>query len=120
MDHELPASDRQSDAADQRAAADSPATSAATDTEGVESEIDAAAVRAAIRIHGERVKQRELRQAMNRLDAEESLTPAQRRILREMATEIVDSVLASPAAALADTDDAATLRTAVELFDPND
>lgn len=122
MDYERPAADHERDAASDAAPLPTAAASDIADSDiragDGDDEIDAAAVRTAIRTHGERIKQRELRQAMSRLDAEASLTPAQRRILREMASEIVDSVLASPEAALAETDDAATLRTAVELFDP--
>lgn len=83
-------------------------------------DLDPEAVQRAIRIHAERIEQRELKQAMDRLDADESLTPAERQIIEEMADSILDELLAVPEAVLAAADDEETLRTVVELFDPTE
>lgn len=82
--------------------------------------VEPAAVRAAIHSHGERIKQRELREALHQLDATEELTEPQRRIVESMATAILDELLSTPDAVLARTDDPETLRTVIELFDPTD
>lgn len=94
--------------------AESDATTAETDT------IDPAAVQQAIRTHGERIKQRELQQAMHRLAAETSLTPAEQQVVEEMADSLLDELLATPESVLAAADDEDTLRTVVELFDPTE
>lgn len=85
---------------------------------GSDSEVDPAAVRAAIHTHGERIKQQELQQALRKLDANGDLTDAQRRVVDEMATAILDDLLSTPDAVLAAADDSETLRTVIELFDP--
>ncbi|MEA1931979.1 glutamyl-tRNA reductase [Halohasta litorea] len=81
--------------------------------------VDPEAVKQSIRAHGERIKQQELQQAMNRLEAHGTLTAEQRRIVDEMATAILDEILSSPESVLeADDHDPETVRTAVDLFDP--
>lgn len=84
-------------------------------------ELDPEAVRDAIRARGEEIEQRELRRAFNRLESNGKLTTEQREIIRQMATGIVDGLLAAPEAALGDSRayDSDTVQTAVELFDPD-
>jgi glutamyl-tRNA reductase len=84
-------------------------------------ELDPEAVRGTIRAHGEEIKGRELQKAFNRLDANGELTSEQREIVRQMATAIVDGVLAAPELALKDTRqvDRETMQTAIGLFDPD-
>jgi glutamyl-tRNA reductase len=82
--------------------------------------VEPAAVRAAIHIHGERIKQRELQQALGKLNADGELSDTQRRIVEEMATAILDELLSTPDAVLAAADDPETLQTVVELFDPTE
>lgn len=92
---------------------------AASATTGDDDAVDSAAVRAAINTHGERIKQREVQQALQKLDANGELTEAQREIVEEMATVMLDELLSTPDAVLAAADDPETLRTVVELFDPS-
>ena len=77
-------------------------------------------VRAAIRARAEEIERAELQEAFDRLDARGALTPEQRRIVRLMAADLVDGVLAAPESVLEDVtgQDRETVRTALELFDP--
>jgi len=81
---------------------------------------DPEAVRAAIRARAEEIERAELQEAFDRLDAPGSLTPEQRRIIRQMAVDIVDGVLAAPESVLEDLteQDRETVRVAIDLFDP--
>ena len=81
---------------------------------------DPEAVRAAIRARAEEIERAELREAFDRLDARGTLTPEQRRIIGRMAAAIVDGVLTAPESVLEDVtrQDRETVRTALELFDP--
>lgn len=90
-----------------------------TDVSGWE-ELDPEAVRGVIRARGEEIKRRELQKAFNRLEANGELTSEQREIIRQMATAIVDAVLAPPQATLEDsqTYDVETVQTAINLFNP--
>ncbi len=70
----------------------------------------------------ERIKERELQQALSRLEARGDLPPAQQEAVESMADAIVSSLLADPTTELRDAAEAAdnrTLRTAVDLFDPD-
>lgn len=84
-------------------------------------ELDPEAVRGVIRARGEEIKRRELQKAFDRLEANGELTSEQREIIRQMATAIVDGVLAAPEVALEDSQKFGreTVKTAVELFDPD-
>lgn len=81
---------------------------------------DPEAVRAAIRARAEEIERAELREAFDRLDARGTLTPEQRRIIRQMAVDIVDGVLVAPESVLEDLteQDRETVRVAIDLFDP--
>ena len=83
--------------------------------------VDATAVQEALRTQGERIAQQEAEQALTRLEAHGTLTPAQREIVEELAMAICTEILSSPVSALDTTDeyDAETIRTAIELFDPD-
>lgn len=99
--------------------ADSPEESSAT-VSGSD-EIDPKSARRAIRARANDTKRRELQQAFDQLEAYGTLTPEHRRIITQMATAIVDEILAPPKDALSDpsTHDADVVRTAVELFGPD-
>jgi glutamyl-tRNA reductase len=99
--------------------ADSPEWPSTVDAE--RDDVDPVAVRRAILARGEAVKRRELQEAVDRLESLGSLTDEQRRIVAEMATAIVDDVLAAPESALDDSaeDDLDTVLTAIELFGPD-
>lgn len=56
----------------------------------------AAAVWAKLRDRAERIKQRELDEAVSRIDAHGELTPAQRDVLVEMATQITETIVGPP------------------------
>ena len=81
---------------------------------------DPEVVRAAIRARAVEIERTELRETFDRLDARGTLTPEQRRIIRRMAADIVDGVLAAPESVLVDVtgQDRETVRTALDLFDP--
>lgn len=81
---------------------------------------DPEAVREAIRVRAEETERAELRKAFDRLEARGALPPEQRRIIGRMATAIVDGVLAAPESVLEDVteQDRETVRTALDLFDP--
>lgn len=75
----------------------------------------------AIRTYGGRVKQRELRQAFGRLEANDSLTDAQRATVSQMVVSIVDGILGQTLDILDDNavcDD--TIQTIVELYDSHE
>lgn len=82
-------------------------------------DIDPETVRQAIRTHADDLKRQELQTAFDRLEARRTLTPEQRQIIIQMATAIVDGVLAAPEETLEDATecDREIVRTAVELFD---
>lgn len=84
-------------------------------------ETDPEAVRQAIRDRAADIKCRELRKAINQLETHGDLTSEQRQIITQMATTIVDEILAAPESTLRDASayDENTVRTAVELFDAN-
>jgi glutamyl-tRNA reductase len=84
-------------------------------------ETDPEAVRLAIRGRAEALKQRELRKAISQLEARGDLSPEQRHIITQIATAIVDEILAVPESTLNDVsaDEEDTVRTAIRLFDPN-
>ncbi|WP_416841283.1 hypothetical protein [Haloferax sp. DFSO52] len=78
-------------------------------------------VKRAIRTHGERVKRRELQQALSSFETNGTLTDAQRATLVKMATEIVDGVLSPTLTALDDsTVCEETVHTAIELYEIDD
>lgn len=82
---------------------------------------DPEAVRRAIHRRSEKLKQQELERAFNRLTARSDLTQEQKEILTQMASEIVDGILATPDSMLecASESDDISVQTAIELFDPN-
>lgn len=98
-----------------------------TDTDSRQSPVgsddaaDLLGIKRSIRAHSERLKQQELQQAVTQLEADETLTSEQRRIVDEMATAILDQILSSPEAVLTNCEehDPETVRTAVDLFDPD-
>jgi hypothetical protein len=74
-----------------------------------------------VRLQSERVADREVQQALRKLEARGDLTAGQQRAVREMADDIVESLVAAPARtveAAREADDE-TLRTVVDLFDPD-
>jgi glutamyl-tRNA reductase len=74
-----------------------------------------------VRLQSERVADREVQQALRKLEARGDLTAGQQRAVQEMADGIVESLVAAPARtveAAREADDE-TLRTVVDLFDPD-
>ncbi|WP_255197195.1 glutamyl-tRNA reductase [Halorarius litoreus] len=70
----------------------------------------------------ERVKARELRTAISKLEAEGDLTDEQRAVVESMADALVSQLLAAPTKSLRDAaeeDDWSTIHTALQLFDPH-
>lgn len=84
-------------------------------------EVDPEIVRQAIRVRAESIKRREVERAFNRLEACGTLTTEQRHIIMQMATTITDEILTTPESVLENASeyDSETVRTAVELFDPD-
>ena len=69
----------------------------------------------------DRVKQRELDRAVTKLDAQGELTDEQRETVESLADALVGQLLAAPTRSLRDAageDDWETIRTALQLFDP--
>lgn len=69
----------------------------------------------------ERVKNREVEQAISQLEAQGDLTEAQRETVESMADALVNQLLAAPTKSLRDAageDDWTTIQTALQLFDP--
>jgi len=83
--------------------------------DSVDEGIDPATVRRTVRTRGRAIARQELRTALDRLEAQGSLTPEQRLTVARMTTAIVEDVLARPTAALAD-DRPETVRTVARLF----
>ncbi|NHN59653.1 glutamyl-tRNA reductase [Halorussus rarus] len=70
----------------------------------------------------ERVKERELSEALSKLDAHGDLSEEQREVVASMADALVSQLLAPPTKSLRDAaaeDDWATINTALQLFDPD-
>jgi glutamyl-tRNA reductase len=70
----------------------------------------------------DRIKERQLDAAIDRLEANGGLTPAQREALGDFADALVGQLLAPPTRSLrraAEEDDWTTIRTAMDLFDPS-
>ncbi|MFC7079553.1 glutamyl-tRNA reductase [Halorussus caseinilyticus] len=70
----------------------------------------------------ERAKERELSEALTKLDAHGGLTDDQREIVSSLADALVSQLLAPPTKSLRDAaaeDDWATINTALQLFDPD-
>lgn len=84
-------------------------------------DLDPEAVQNEIRTRGEEIKRRELQRAFNRLESNGELTSEQREIIRQMATAIVDGLLAAPESALEDCQQCEyeAVQTAVKLCDPD-
>jgi glutamyl-tRNA reductase len=72
---------------------------------------------AAMHEDGERIRRREVDEALDKLDARDSLGDAQRDVIERMAGAIVDQLLATPTTSVRESDDRSTLDTAVRLFD---
>jgi glutamyl-tRNA reductase len=69
----------------------------------------------------ERIKARELRTAVSKLESEGGVSEAEREILESMADALVGQLLSAPTESLreaAENDDWSTIRTALELFGP--
>ncbi len=69
----------------------------------------------------ERVKERELRTALSKLDAQGELTAEQRETIAALADALVGQLLAAPTKSLRDAaaeDDWTTIQTAMQLFNP--
>ncbi|MFB6219110.1 MAG: glutamyl-tRNA reductase [Halobacteriaceae archaeon] len=76
---------------------------------------------AAMYAGAEAAKERELATALSRLESEGDLTDAQREVVADLADALVSRLLAAPTKSLraaAEEDDWETIRTALELFDP--
>ena len=70
----------------------------------------------------ERVKSREVREAITKLDAQGELTDGQRETVEDLADALVGQLLAAPTKSLreaAENDDWTTIQTAMQLFDPD-
>ncbi|MFB6302965.1 MAG: glutamyl-tRNA reductase [Haloferacaceae archaeon] len=70
----------------------------------------------------DRIKERQLAAALDRMEANGGLTPPQREALTDFADALVGQLLAPPTRSLrtaAEEDDWTTIRTAMELFDPS-
>jgi glutamyl-tRNA reductase len=70
----------------------------------------------------ERLKERELEEALTRLEAQGELTEDQRETVASLADALVGQLLAAPTRSLRDAaaeDDWATIQTAMTLFDPD-
>jgi glutamyl-tRNA reductase len=77
---------------------------------------------AAMHEGAERVKNRELRTALRKLEAEGELTDDQREVVESLADTLVSQLLAAPTKSLRDAaaeDDWTTIATALQLFDPD-
>jgi glutamyl-tRNA reductase len=74
-----------------------------------------------VRRRSEAVADREVQQALRKLEARGDLTEGQQRAVREMADGIVESLVAAPARTVeaARAADDETLQTVVDLFDPD-
>ncbi|MFC6723077.1 glutamyl-tRNA reductase [Halobium palmae] len=83
--------------------------------------IDPEMVRQLIRRRADDLKRRELQKAFDQLEARGTLTPEERRIIAQMATNIVDQILAAPESAVEDISEyePGTVRTVIELFGPD-
>jgi hypothetical protein len=82
---------------------------------------DPDAVRRAIRDRAREIECRERSRALDRLEAHGEVTAEQRRVIGELASGIVDGILAGPESALGEASaaDTGTVRTAAALFDPD-
>jgi glutamyl-tRNA reductase len=85
-------------------------------------EEDSEAVRRAIHCHGEELKQQELEQAFSQLTVRGDLTQRQQEIIADMASAIVEDILAAPDSMLENVSiyDEDTVQTAIELFNPDE
>ena len=72
---------------------------------------------AAMYENAERVKGRELSEALDKLDACGELSDVQRDVVQGMVDTIVDQLLAAPMTSIYRAGDISTLDTAVQLFD---
>jgi glutamyl-tRNA reductase len=97
-----------------------------TDTEETDPPVDRRAnartdVTDTVRRRSEAVADREVQQALRKLEARGDLTEGQQRAVREMADDIVESLVAAPARTVeaARAADDETLQTVVDLFDPD-
>ena len=88
-------------------------------SEGNENERAEAAI-AAIHEKGERIKRREIEQALRELEPTDDAADERREAVEELADTIVDRLLAVPVTSLrtAAENDPAAIDTALELFDP--
>ena len=88
-------------------------------SEGNENERAEAAI-AAIHEKGERIKRREIEQALRELEPTDDAADERREAVEELADTIVDRLLAVPVTSLrtAAEDDPAAIDAALELFDP--
>jgi glutamyl-tRNA reductase len=76
---------------------------------------------AAMHESAERVKRRELRTALSRMEANGGVTDEQREVVESLADALVGQLLAAPTKSLRDAaaeDDWTTIATALKLFDP--
>ena len=75
---------------------------------------------AAIHEKGERIKRREIEQALRELEPTDDAADGRREAVEELADTIVDQLLAVPVTSLrpAAEDDPAAIDAALELFDP--
>jgi len=91
----------------------------ATAREERDAEPDARDVGERVRRRGEAIADREVDVALRKLEARGDLSDRQRSAVRAMADGIVDALVAEPARTAARADDEETLRTVVDLFDPD-
>ena len=69
-----------------------------------------------IRHHGERIRRREVRRALRRLESQGELTERQRAAVQALGERLVDRLLAGPEAGLEAADDEDAARMAASLF----
>jgi len=82
---------------------------------------DVETVREQLRVHTEQIKQRELDEALSKLEARGELSAAQREVVTQLADEITDQIVAAPAATLEESfeRDERVARTVIRLFELN-
>ncbi|MEF8862509.1 MAG: hypothetical protein V5A29_16200 [Haloarculaceae archaeon] len=78
----------------------------------------AEAVVTALDRDAERIKHREVEEAIGRLEARRDLGDVERDAVEELADSIVEEFLAAPSESLRQTPDWATVHTALQLFEP--
>jgi glutamyl-tRNA reductase len=87
--------------------------------EEAESGTSVAEAKAQVRDRGDRIRDRECERALRRLDDRTDLSERERRVVRDLAAQLTDSLLAVPEAGLeraGESDERETARVALALF----